>query len=764
MKSLRSILTVACLLLSMSVYAQSSISGKIFDHATGEPIIGASIYIPGTSVGTKSDNLGQFKLQVPSGKDSFYVSFIGYVPKKIAVSGTPFSIALKASQSTLNRVVISASRNSQPRVNTPVAISTISPQDMKETHATQLDQLLNKAAGVYMVDLGNEQHTMAMRLPIGFNVLYLYMVDGIPIRPTGITNHNALLEINSEAMERIEVIKGPASSIYGSRAVGGVVNFITKKPSVLPQTNVELLWGSRGYKRTNISASTTTGKLGLAVAGYYANRNVAERFHEDFHKSAVNFRADYAFNSQTHLTTTLAYVDYKTDMNGSLDSAHFYDREYVENPVSLQRFTYRSDQLVRSRVSLNHDWSDDGHTDFTLYYREDNMGQNPSYRIRKTDDPNLSFGQINSNRFHSYGAIFQHHQHFVPLNIDWITGLSFDYSPMRYDAELIWIKNNEEGVHYDYYSNTPDSVIKNYSAALYNYAVYTQLALNPTRKLRVVLGLRYDGLSYNFTNHLPPGPLTGPENTTNTFDHLTPKVGATYNLGKGNGLYVNYSVGFNPPGVSIYSEYVVPELKPSTFYNYEVGGWINLGDKGFAELALYHMVGNDEVVSLRKDDGTSVSQNSGKTLHQGVELSVHYAPVQELSFQFGGTYMRHEYVNFIIDKTDVSGNEMKSAPPYVINSKITYKPRFFEGFKCSLDWQSIDGYYTDAKNTKFYDGYNIFNAELRYSFSQFEVWLNCLNLTNEVYATVVNYKYGKNQFDAGQLRRFQIGIGFHLSK
>jgi outer membrane receptor protein involved in Fe transport len=127
-------------------------------------------------------------------------------------------------------VVVTASREGQARQDAPIAISKINSTQIKDTKATALYQLLNKVAGVYMVNLGNEQHTMAIRQPITYNALYLYMEDGLPIRPTGIFNHNSLYEINMSGVKDIEVIKGPASSLYGSNSIGGAVNFITQGP------------------------------------------------------------------------------------------------------------------------------------------------------------------------------------------------------------------------------------------------------------------------------------------------------------------------------------------------------------------------------------------------------------------------------------------------------------------------------------------------------------------------------------------------------
>ena len=82
-----------------------------------------------------------------------------------------------------------------------------------------------------MVNLGNEQHEMSIRQPMTTKSLFLYMEDGIPIRPLGVFNHNAMNEINIAGIDSVEVVKGAASSLYGSNAVGGAVNFLTAAPS-----------------------------------------------------------------------------------------------------------------------------------------------------------------------------------------------------------------------------------------------------------------------------------------------------------------------------------------------------------------------------------------------------------------------------------------------------------------------------------------------------------------------------------------------------
>jgi iron complex outermembrane receptor protein len=128
-----------------------------------------------------------------------------------------------------------------------------------------------------MVDLGNEQHTMAIRQPITYNALYLYMEDGLPIRPTGIFNHNSLYEINMSGVRDIEVIKGPASSLYGSNAIGGAVNFITQGPPAGYAANVSVQGDNYHYRRVDADGGFTRASLACTRAATLPIKKIAGR-------------------------------------------------------------------------------------------------------------------------------------------------------------------------------------------------------------------------------------------------------------------------------------------------------------------------------------------------------------------------------------------------------------------------------------------------------------------------------------------------------
>lgn len=754
MKKQLCLIALLCMTLNI-VLAQSTIKGKVIDATTNQPLQGVTI----TGTSSRSNIItgkdGSFSL---SNNDSLLISFVGYNTQHFAVKASDITIPLVPAFANLDEVIVSGNREIQRRTEVPVAINVISKTLINDTKATRLDMLINKVAGVYMVDLGNEQHSMAVRQPIGTQSVYLYLEDGIPIRTVGDFNHNALIEINQASLERIEVIKGPASSLYGSEAVGGAINFLTQSPSPFLAGKVQAEAGSRGYKRTDFNVSNTFKKFGFYIGGYHADQSQPVEQHNDFSKTALTMRADYAFNDKTKLVTVGDYIKYKTDQKGGLDSTHFYNEDYI----SFYRFTYRKVDAFRLRSTLSKEWNDHNKTSFTVFHRNTSIGQNPFYSIGNIrGNPSKAKGQINEDAFKSYGTVLQHTKKFGG-NSKWITGISADFSPATYNARYIDIDKDAKGIFYNYTSR--DSALTSYNVDLLNTAVYTQLEYSPLSKLKLVAAARYDRFDYKFDNHLPPGAFTGAPDASDHFAHFTPKVGVTYDFGKNKGAYINYSVGFAPPNITdLYSGVEVPVLKPSSYNNYEVGGWIGFaGNKGYAEVSLYKLDGTNEIVSVRLPDATFRNQNAGSTSHKGIEVNVKYSLIENMMWRIGATYAEHKYEEYVQQGKDYSGNKMSQAPPYIINSELTYKPPYLKGFRVAVEYQGIGSYYTDPGNTAKYSGFNVFNARVGYSLKAFEVWLNCINVTDKIYATTVEKSAFGTSYRPGQLRTLNVGIAYNF--
>ncbi len=750
---------LALILLACPAFAQSVLEGKVIDAQTKEPLPGVAVRVPGTNTGTTTGSTGNFRLPVTQAVDSLAYSFIGYQSVTLPYRQAGEFIRLTPSVAQLNGVIVSASREAQSRTEAPVAISTLSPQVLAETKATSLEQVLNKVSGVYMVDLGNEQHSMAIRQPISTRSVFLYLEDGIPIRTSGDFNHNALIEINQAALKTVEVIRGPASSLYGSEAIGGAVNFITQAPAAVPRLSLQAEAGTGGYRRTRLQASATKDRLGLFLGGDYAGQRNGLRQHSDYDKLALTLRADYQLAERTKLITTASLIDYQTDQTGGLDSAFFFGKRYS----SQHTFTYRKVNALRVRTTLEHAWNERNRTQFTLFYRRNEIGQNPFYAMRGVaGNPLKARGEINQDRFRSYGLVAQHRKAFAFLKGSLIGGVSVDYSPAGYRARFIDVDRSDEGIYTGY---TPtDSLLTHYRVDLLNTAAYGQLQVSPLQRLKLLFALRYDRLDYAFDNALPPGAFSGAPDEANAFSNWSPKVGATYDLGRDVGAYANYSVGFAPPQITeLYRGVQVPSLRPASYANYELGGWISFaGQKGYLDVSLYQLEGTNEIISVRLDDGSFQNQNAGKTRHRGVESTLTYAPLPEVTLRVSGTYAGHRFVEYVERGSSFNGKQMATAPRWIANAEVSLRPRFLAGLRLSGEWQHVGRYYMDALNTEAYRGYDLLNLRAGYRWKSLEVWLNALNATNVLYATTVDKSAFGKSYRPGNPQTFNLGIALHL--
>lgn len=771
MKSIFMITGLAVASLGSAGAQQAALRGTVLDAQSQQPLPGVAVVVPGTSAGTTTDANGRFALAAPAEARELTISFIGYNAQQVRVpaAGRALTVRLEAAPVSLQGVVVSASREQEKRTEAPVAIGQVSAQLIADTKATAPYQLLNKVAGVYMVNLGNEQHMMAIRQPISTNAVYLYLEDGLPIRPIGIFNHNALYEINQAGVRSIEVVKGPASSLYGSNAIGGAINFLTQRPTPLPTASVSGQGDGFGYRRVEASASGTLGKLGLYAGGYAARQRNGWQDYTDFDKQSWTLRADYAFSPKTRLTGTGTYNYLNTQTPGTLDSARFYRRSYASN----NRFTNRVVTAGRGSLRLAHDWNPAQQTALTGFYRHNSTGQLPSYYladVRMNGGYQSSNGQVNNQSFTSYGALAQHRADLDFLHSRLIVGGYFDYSPSTYFARYLTVQKDVATNFYTGYTDT-GRYLDDYRIDLYNAAAYAQYEVQATGALRVVGGLRYDRVQYNFSNNLSGSQTSRKAAQNNVYNIVAPKLGLTYALGAAQGVYANFSTGFQPPETgSLYSSRQTIELKQANFTNYEAGGWVALlNRKLYLDLSGYELEGRNEIVSVLQADNTTQSANVGATRHRGVEYTLTYAPVSSVNFRLSGTNAWHTYLDYSEvaqgQNRSYGGNRMVGAPNWIANAEVFYKPRFVPGARLGLEYQRIGAYYTNPANTRTYPGYNLLNLRLGYRLPQtplrgLEVWANVVNLRNELYATNATTNQYGTTYVAAAPRTYTLGVGY----
>jgi iron complex outermembrane recepter protein len=747
-----------------SAIAQHTITGSVYDRDSNQPIAGAHILVPNTTQGAVTAFDGSFSFTAEHPVDKLEVSFLGYTTKVVEYD-EEMIIFLSPSYSLMNQLIVSANRYQQERKDAPIAIGRVNAAELNDTKPNNIDQVLNRVSGVHMVDLGNEQHFMSIRQPITTKGLFLYLEDGVPIRTTGLFNHNALIEINLAAVSNIEVIKGPASSIYGQEAIGGAVNFITQTPSPVQEASVSVQLNDIGYKKAEFTYSNTLDNLGLFFSGNYSKSDDTRMEYNEYDKKSLFGRVDYRLGEYTKLKTSFNYIDYFNHSRGSLDSLNFYQKEYSSN----HRFTYRDISSVRVKSELSHFWNLNSQSSLTALFRDNSIKQNPTYRVRDeyrpwtgTGDPNLAHGEENDSSFKSYVIIAQHQEEVSWLNSSIINGLSIDYSPSSYDADYIRITKSDEGIYEDFART--DSVLTQYSVDALNYAAYTQVSLNPVQNLRLVGGIRYDHFVYDYSNQLPPTAFSGAPDSKDRYTALSPKLGFTYSISGSSGIYANFSQGFVPPQVSeLYRGVSTPTLEPATFNNYELGSWLELFDnKLFLDATIYRLRGKNEIITVRLDDGTRENRNAGETEHTGLEMGVNFHPISSLQLRLSGSRASHKFIDFEEDGNDYSGNKMPGAPNTIINSEIVLKPPYLNGLRVALETQYLSNYYMDSMNLKTYSGYQVYNIRGSYSWNRAEMWIHWFNVTDEYYATSARASQWGQSFSLGNPSHVTAGIKIHV--
>lgn len=757
-----------CLLLlfvSITAAAQNQIKLLLVDHISKEPLVNASVKIRSNGQLLMSNNQGELSLLI-NNTETVEVSCIGYNTFSFLVDKNTRLLSLVPASNTLQDVVISANRTIQKRSEAPVAISIINKQAIEESKAQRLDFLLNKVSGVFMVNLGNEQHQMSIRQPMTTKSLFLYMEDGIPIRTTGVYNHNALLELNLPAAKSIEVIKGPSSALYGAEAIGGAVNIITQAAPAFTTGKISVQLNDKGYKRVDAQAGTAFKKLGVIASGYYADKRNGPIEYSDFRKAAFNIRTDYKASEKTNWTNTFSLVDYNSDMSGSIDSIKFTQKNYT----SQQTFTYRKVKSLRYKSMLTQQWNKNSNTSVAFLFRKNRVEQNPSYSIGSTSNPTKFKGQINSNDFKTFALFVNHAQKFNWLQSKVVAGVSIDNSPQQYYAKFISItKDLASGKFVSYTTPATDSFLSKYKTGILNMAAYIDYEMSPFKNFKLVMALRYDAFRYDFVNQLPASASVSTASTVNNFSRITPKVGFTYNH-KGIGVYANYSEGYVPPQLTeLYSSVkVAPYLAPQNFSNYEVGGWAQLlKEKIYIDWSLYWLNGSNEIISVKQPDNTSVNENAGSTRHTGIEYGITYKPLNGLSIRFSATNAKHMFVNNVVKGVNYSGKEMSGASRFICNAEVSWKPAFVKGLRLGAEWQHQNKYFMDDLNMYSYKGFDVFNIRAGYQWKGFELWVNVINAGNLYYSTFSSKNATVNgnsaySYSLGDPREITVGLAYQF--
>jgi outer membrane receptor for ferrienterochelin and colicins len=241
-------LFVFLVFLSAHAFAEGSLAGRVTSSANNEPLTGANVVLQGTSRGAFTDAEGLFRIgNIPDGRYALVISLVGYqrvvLADVVVQEGKEafVSVSMKESPLQTEQVVVTASKREQSLRDVPVSIAVVDAAEIASRNSLTIDEALRYVPGVNMTGPQiNIRGSSGYSIGAGSRVLML--LDGVPFI-AGDTGELVFESIPTGQIDRIEVVKGASSALYGSNALGGVINIITKPISATPETDLRMYGG-----------------------------------------------------------------------------------------------------------------------------------------------------------------------------------------------------------------------------------------------------------------------------------------------------------------------------------------------------------------------------------------------------------------------------------------------------------------------------------------------------------------------------------------
>lgn len=679
--------------------------------------------------------------------------------------GPFFTESAIAAEVDMGDITVTGTREAESKAETAATVDTISTKEIEVTRPAHPSEIMDQVPGVHVNVTGGEGHKTSIRQPITTNPVYLYLEDGIPTRSTGFFNHNALYEVNIPQAAGIEVTKGPGTALYGSDAIGGIVNVTTRPAPEEFEVTANAEAGSYGWRRLLLSGGDSWESDGVR-ADLNLTHTDGWRDATEYDRRSATVRWDRFLDSGASLKTVLAASDIDQQTAGT---SRLSEADYEDDPTkNSTQISYREVGAIRLSSAYEKE-SADTLLSITPYFRQNSMDYMPNWSLGY--DPSVQ--ETTSN---SLGLLAKYRMDFAPMRTRLIVGADIDYTPGSRD------ENSIEAVRTGgiYTSYTVDEKIYDYDVTYQGVSPYIHLETSPTEKLRLSAGLRYDSMSYDYDNKMADGPLpvtvtelgrtityNHPADTKVDFSHLSPKLGATYQFSPAFNGFVSYRHAFRAPsegqlfrpGTSAESL----DLDPVKVDSYEIGVRGKGGERVNYEISIYQMTKTDDLLTFQDPvSGDRSTVNAGETLHKGIEIGLNAKFTEQLQLAISYAYNRHTYEEWVVNSTtDYSGNEIETAPANVANTRLTYKPALLNGGQIGAEWVHLGSYWMDAANTERYDGHDLYNLRMNYPMAKkLELYARVMNLTDVRYATEASVSRGAREFAPGLPRTFYAGINY----
>ncbi|HLR30871.1 MAG TPA: TonB-dependent receptor [Fodinibius sp.] len=726
---------VLFVLITIPSYAQQQqvIKGHVLDQQTRQPLIGANITVPNTTKGTVTDRQGNFELALDSNVRQIQVSYIGYVRQNITLGGEGkfLNILLEPDNVALNEVQVVGFDTNKKLQATAASVALLTEKDFERTNEVSLQPALNSIPGVQMDQSGLNDARISIRgagIRSGYGIRNIKVyVNSIPL--TEADGFTRIEGLDVSAVGRAEIIKGPASSIYGA-GTGGVINFqLEKAPYGTSSLEASGLTGSYGLKRLSTTYRTGTDHFNAVItAGNqsydgYREHNKDER---QFFTGSLQF-----FPSQKQTLTLLVNRSRQESyIPGSLNA-----EQVAENPRQA------SAGNVDSQAGRFQTWTRIGAAH--SYHFSDYIENTTSLYTSFYDlDHPLPFAYLRQP-YQSYGGrtsfVFDPGITVLPTKFT----IGGEFLNGRMDAKRFVNNGGEEG-----------ALILNQEQDNTQYSVFYQSETSLSSQTTLTLGLSVNKVRYEVTDFMNDS-LSGIKD----FDtELAPRVALTHIFNDKIALRAGVSSGFSPPTTSEITDAdgrISDRVQAERGINYEIGARGNLFDNKFNyDLALFSFQMEDQLVPQTVDQGNTIYLNAGETSRRGLEAAFSYFWSNESAAFVNAVrpFISYSYSDFTFEEfrmlsadgqvqSDYSGNEVTGIAPHILSAGVDIDTA--PGFYLNATYFFKDKAPVTDENDVYSKAYSLLNAKAGFqrtvkNFLKLDVSAGVKNLLNESYSSLVS--------------------------
>lgn len=650
----------------------------------------------------------------------------------------------------LHEVVVTGSRTERPVTQSPGSISIVTPVLLRNSPAQSVDDILTMISGVNTTrsDGLSTMHTnVSIRGLAGDEQgRTLVLFDGIPINTSdeGSVNWNS---IHMDNIQRIEVFKGPGSSLYGNNAMGGVINIISKKPLSPFSVNASGTYGSLNTWKSNLGISSRmSDKFSVFLSGYY---NKSDGFNNI--PDSLRTSPDYSvarFMKEGGLYGKIIYTPAKL-FNVELAYDLYKDKRGEGEKIKAPDGEYRHFNHNRAQGRFYGEKGKFSYNAAVYFQRQDYFKLDE--RLKGDDYQRFD---VKSNR-DDWGAILH-------------LRLSGKHNDLAIGGEL---KNGSiDGG--DHYVTSPDEVLNKGTIRI--LSVFAQDELNLfNQKIWLQLALRYDNAYFHDGWFEANGENVSDFNTyngklkNNRWEHFSPRASLRFNPTDAVSFYASYSQGFRASILDdlcrsgwmwVGPKIANPELGPEQIDNYEVGATFWLGKKLSLSPSFYYAKGKDFLYYVATGEkmwgkrDIYQRQNISRVDVKGVEADLNFTPVNGLKINVNYSYNDPKVKDFK-EKPELNNKTLTYAPKNQVKGYILWTRGFLD---LMVRGRYKSKQYTAEDNSTAIDGFTIWDAQISKWFFHHH-----LNIGGEI-INIFNNRHmnTKDYMSAGRLMNVKLAVSF----